>query len=51
MVISMASLPLVPLDDAVVFPDMPVTLPMHFGNDGRVLLIPRVGTGFPGSMT
>jgi len=42
----MASLPLVPLDDAVVFPDMPVTLPMHFGNDGRVLLIPRVGTGY-----
>ena len=42
----MASLPLVPLDDAVVFPGMPVTIPAISGNDRRVLLIPRRGVGY-----
>ena len=41
-----ASLPLVPLDDAVVFPGMPVTIPAISGNDRRVLLIPRRGVGY-----
>jgi ATP-dependent Lon protease len=42
----MASLSLVPLDDAVVFPGMPVTIPAISGNDHRVLLIPRRGVGY-----
>ena len=42
----MAALPLVPLDDAVVFPGMPVTIPAISGNDRRVLLIPRRGVGY-----
>jgi len=42
----MTTLKLVPLDDAVVFPGMPVTLPADVGNDARVLLIPRRGNGF-----
>ncbi len=42
----MAALPLVPLDDAVVFPGMPVTIPAISGNDSRVLLIPRRGVGY-----
>jgi ATP-dependent Lon protease len=42
----MASLPLVPLDDAVVFPGMPVTIPAISGTDRRVLLIPRRGVGY-----
>src|SRR4051812_8860394 len=42
----MASLPLVPIDDAVVFPGMPVTIPAISGNDRRVLLIPRRGVGY-----
>ncbi len=47
----MAALPLVPLDDAVVFPGMPVTLPVSSGpalssRDNRVLLIPRRGLGY-----
>jgi ATP-dependent Lon protease len=42
----MASLPLVPLDDAVVFPGMPVTIPAISGHDRRVLLIPRRGVGY-----
>src|SRR6186997_1155259 len=42
----MASLPLVPLDDAVVFPGMPVTIPAISGSDRRVLLIPRRGVGY-----
>jgi ATP-dependent Lon protease len=37
----MSRLRIVPLDDAVVFPGMPVTLPVDVGNDARVLLIPR----------
>src|SRR5690242_17333724 len=42
----MASLPLVPIDDAVVFPGMPVTIPAISGTDSRVLLIPRRGVGY-----
>src|SRR6266850_6312886 len=42
----MAHLKLVPLDDVVVFPGMPVTLPADVGGDTRVLLIPRGDSGF-----
>ncbi len=42
----MAHLKLVPLDEAVVFPGMPVTLPTDVGSDTRVLLIPRRGSGY-----
>ena len=42
----MTALKLVPLDDAVVFPGMPVTLPADVGSDTRVLLIPRRGSGY-----
>jgi ATP-dependent Lon protease len=41
----MAHLRLVPLDDVVVFPGMPVTLPADVADD-RVLLVPRRGSGF-----
>ncbi|MEO7189553.1 MAG: endopeptidase La [Vicinamibacterales bacterium] len=37
----MASYRLIPLDDAVIFPGMPVTLSDDPGGDERVLLIPR----------
>src|SRR5215475_681772 len=37
----MANLRLVPLDDVVVFPGMPVTVSFDLGSDERVLLIPR----------
>src|SRR5882672_11300604 len=37
----MNRLRIVPLDDAVVFPGMPVTLPVDVGGDERVLLVPR----------
>jgi ATP-dependent Lon protease len=37
----MANLKLVPLDDVVVFPGMPVTVSFDLGSDQRVLLIPR----------
>jgi len=37
----MSRLRIVPLDDAVVFPGMPVTLPIDVGGDAHVLLIPR----------
>jgi ATP-dependent Lon protease len=41
----MATLLLIPLDDAVVFPTMDVTLPVDVGDDERVLLVPsRDGT-------
>ncbi|HVE67558.1 MAG TPA: endopeptidase La [Solirubrobacteraceae bacterium] len=39
-------LPLIPLDDVVVFPTMDVTLPLDPGDDERVLLVPRRGTEF-----
>jgi len=37
----MATLLLIPTDDAVVFPTMDVTLPIDVGDDERVLLVPR----------
>jgi ATP-dependent Lon protease len=37
----MANLRFVPLDDAVVFPGMPVTVPFDLGDEARVLLMPR----------
>src|SRR5262252_1106979 len=37
----MANLRLVPLDDVVVFPGMPVTVQFDLGTDQRVLLVPR----------
>src|SRR5215831_5069560 len=37
----MANLRLVPLDDVVVFPGMPVTVQLDLGTDERVLLVPR----------
>src|SRR6185436_1585089 len=37
----MSRLRLVPLDDLVVFPGMPVTLPVDVGSDDQVLLVPR----------
>src|SRR5437867_1245316 len=37
----MNRLRIVPLDDSVVFPGMPVTLPIDVGPDERVLLVPR----------
>jgi ATP-dependent Lon protease len=42
----MAHLKLVPLDDVVVFPGMPVTLPTDVGADTRVLLLPQRGSGY-----
>ena len=43
----MSRLRIVPLDDAVIFPGMRVTLPLeNTGNDARVLLVPRQGSGF-----
>src|ERR1700709_2267160 len=42
----MTPIKLVSLDDTVVFPGMPVTLPADVGNDTRVLLIPRRGHGY-----
>jgi len=37
----MNRLRIVPLEDTVVFPGMPVTLPVDIGGDERVLLVPR----------
>jgi ATP-dependent Lon protease len=37
----MNRLRIIPLDDTVVFPSMPVTLPADVGSDDRVLLVPR----------
>jgi len=37
----MSSLPLIPLDDTVVFPTMDITLPIDVGTAERVLLVPR----------
>jgi ATP-dependent Lon protease len=42
----MTALKLVPLDDVVVFPSMPVTLPADVGGDTRVILVPRRGNGY-----
>jgi len=37
----MNRLRIIPLEDTVVFPGMPVTLPVDLGGDARVLLVPR----------
>src|SRR5919204_2479945 len=37
----MNRLRIIPLDDSVVFPGMPITLPVDTGSDDRVLLVPR----------
>jgi ATP-dependent Lon protease len=37
----MNRLRIIPLDDSVVFPGMPITLPVDVGSDDRVLLVPR----------
>ena len=42
----MTTLPLIPLDDVVVFPTMDVTLPVDPGDADRVLLVPRVDGEF-----
>src|SRR5206468_8292899 len=42
----MAHLRLIPLDEVVVFPGMPVTLPADAAGDTRVLLIPRRESGY-----
>ena len=42
----MGPLKLIPLDDVVVFPGMPVQLPVDLGGDTRVLLVPRHGNGY-----
>jgi ATP-dependent Lon protease len=43
----MSRLRIVPLDDAVIFPGMTVTLELEaVGSDSRVLLVPRQGQGF-----
>src|SRR4051794_20508954 len=42
----MTKLKLISLEDAVVFPGMPVTLPADVGSETRVLLIPRRGSGY-----
>jgi ATP-dependent Lon protease len=42
----MAHLKLVPLDDVVAFPGMSVTLAADIAGDARVLLIPRLGSGY-----
>ena len=41
----MTSYRLIPLDDAVVFPGMQVTLSVDPGADSRVFLVPRRGDG------
>ena len=42
----MTSYRLIPLDDTVVFPGMPVTLTVDPGTETRVLLVPRRGDAF-----
>src|SRR5690348_1913657 len=37
----MNRLRIIPLDETVVFPGMPVTLPVDVGSDEQVLLVPR----------
>ena len=37
----MTRLRIIPLDDTVAFPGMPITLPVDVGADDRVLLVPR----------
>jgi len=40
------TLKLIPLDDVVAFPGMPVTVPAEVGVDSRVLLVPRRDAGY-----
>jgi ATP-dependent Lon protease len=42
----MENLRIIPLDDLVVFPGMPVTLPVDVGRDAHVLLLPREGGAY-----
>ena len=42
----MNRLRIIPLDGSVVFPGMPVTLPVDVGSDERVLLVPRRDTTY-----
>jgi len=42
----MGPLKLIPLDDVVIFPGMPVQLPVDLAGDTRVLLVPRHGNGY-----
>jgi ATP-dependent Lon protease len=42
----MATLRLIPIDDAVVFPGMPLSVPAELGTDTRVLLIPHHGNDY-----
>src|SRR5215510_2387276 len=42
----MNRLRMIPLDDTMVFPGMPVTLPVDVGGDERVLLVPRRGATY-----
>ena len=42
----MSTLPLIPLDDVVVFPGMNVTLAIDAGAEDEVLLVPRTGEEF-----
>jgi len=42
----MTRLRIVALDDTVVFPGMPVSLPVDVGEDGKVLLVPRHGNSY-----
>jgi ATP-dependent Lon protease len=42
----MAHLKLIPLDDVVVFPGMPVTLPTDVGGETRVFLLPQRGSTY-----
>jgi hypothetical protein len=42
----MSRLRIIPLDDAVAFPGMPVTLTVDVGPDASVLLVPRQGDDY-----
>ena len=42
----MSDLLLVPVEDAVVFPDMNITITADVGDDDRVLLVPKHGSDY-----
>ena len=42
----MTRLRIVALDDTVVFPGMPISLPVDVGEDNKVLLVPRHGNSY-----
>jgi len=42
----MTRLRIVALDDTVVFPGMPISLPVDVGEDDKVLLVPRHGNSY-----